>query len=206
MPTDEWFKENPKVSAYIPKELNDKLLEWMKGKNIKKVSQALTVILEEYLGVVQVEPNNQPYLNSDRIEEVESKLTVLSQKFEAMESTIARMQNQEEVSLPVNQSRNSQLSLLESSLKETQEIEEPEEKGVVQVKLNSPEIWTTKQLEEVGVSRSSLRRWRNNKELPKNSEVLKILKYAGKQSEKPFGDLWEVEPLKTQEVPTGADQ
>lgn len=206
MPTDEWFKENPKVAAYIPKELNDKLLEWMQNKNIKKVSQALTAILEEQLGVVQVEPKNQPYLSRDRMEEVESKITALSQKFEEMESTIARMQAQEQVSPPVDQSSNSQLSLLEAPPEEVQKTEDLEEKEVVQVKLNSPEIWTTKQLQEVGVSRNSLTRWKNSTAFPKDSKGFRILKYAGKQSEKPFGDLWEVEPLKSQEVQEDADQ
>jgi hypothetical protein len=78
MPTDEWFKENPKVSAYIPQNLNEKLLEWMKGRSIKKVSQALTTILEEHLGVVQ----NKPIAESgegDRLEALEQKLESLSQ-------------------------------------------------------------------------------------------------------------------------------
>jgi|GEM_PF-1401391 len=78
MPTDEWFKENPKVSAYIPQSLNEKLTEWMKGRSIKKVSQALTAILEEYLGVVQTEPITQP-VKDDRLEALEQKLESLSQ-------------------------------------------------------------------------------------------------------------------------------
>jgi len=78
MPTDEWFKENPKVSAYIPQDLNEKLTDWMKGRNIKKVSQALTAILEEYLGVVQTEPITQP-VRDDRLEALEQKFESLSQ-------------------------------------------------------------------------------------------------------------------------------
>lgn len=78
MPTDEWFKENPKVSAYIPQNLNEKLTEWMKGRSIKKVSQALTAILEEYLGVVQTEPITQP-VRDDRLESLEQKVESLFQ-------------------------------------------------------------------------------------------------------------------------------
>ena len=78
MPTDEWFKENPKVSAYIPHDLNEKLTEWMKGRNIKKVSQALTAILEEYLGVVQTKLITQP-VRDDRLEALEQKFESLSQ-------------------------------------------------------------------------------------------------------------------------------
>lgn len=78
MPTDEWFRENPKVSAYIPKDLNEKLSNWMKGRSIKKVSQALTTILEEHLGVVQTEPITQP-VRDDRLEALEQKFESLSQ-------------------------------------------------------------------------------------------------------------------------------
>ena len=78
MPTDEWFRENPKVSAYIPKELNEKLSKWMKGRSIKKVSQALTTILEEHLGVVQTEPIIQP-VRDDRLEALEQKFESLFQ-------------------------------------------------------------------------------------------------------------------------------
>ena len=61
MPTEEWFKENPKVSAYISTDLNEKLLEWMKQRGLRKVSQALTTILEEHLGVAQSSSLNQNF-------------------------------------------------------------------------------------------------------------------------------------------------
>lgn len=76
MPTNEWFQENPKVSAYISKSLNHQLEEWMKQRSIKKVSQALTTILEEHLGVVQIEPKNgllsQEPINYATVEQLES--------------------------------------------------------------------------------------------------------------------------------------
>lgn len=76
MPTDEWFKENPKVSAYISKELYERLEEWMSGQKIKKVSQALTQILEEYLGLVQSSlpvVQNSSTTDVERIEALEGK-------------------------------------------------------------------------------------------------------------------------------------
>lgn len=72
MPTNEWFQENPKVSAYIPKELHHRLEKWMEQQGVKKVSQALTQILEEYLGVVQ-NKLNQPTADSSRLEILEGK-------------------------------------------------------------------------------------------------------------------------------------
>jgi uncharacterized coiled-coil protein SlyX len=78
MPTDEWFKENPKISAYISN-LNQKLSEWM--KSIKKVSQALTTILEEH----QVKLNqNIESSENDRLRIVEQKLESLSQRVRSL--------------------------------------------------------------------------------------------------------------------------
>lgn len=73
MPTEEWFKENPKVSAYISPDLNERLNEWMKKRGIKKVSQALTVILEEHLGVVQSSLVAQSF-DESRVMALEGKL------------------------------------------------------------------------------------------------------------------------------------
>lgn len=53
MPTPEWFAENPKISAYVSKEIDDALKAWMEQNRVKKVSQALTQILNEYLGLVK---------------------------------------------------------------------------------------------------------------------------------------------------------
>ena len=79
MPTPDWFKENPKVSAYISKDLESRLHEWMATRSIRKESQALTVILEEYLsGVVQpvnqsVDQSSQDYVTNNRFEALEGK-------------------------------------------------------------------------------------------------------------------------------------
>jgi hypothetical protein len=83
MPTDEWFKENPKISAYISPNLNEKLSEWMKNRGIKKVSQALTTILEVHLGVNQDRPNIESSDN-DRLRIVEEKLESLSQEVRSL--------------------------------------------------------------------------------------------------------------------------
>ena len=83
MPTDEWFKENPKISAYISPNLNEKLLEWMSNRGIKKVSQALTSILEVYLGVNQDRPIIESSEN-DRLRILEQKLENLSQEMRSL--------------------------------------------------------------------------------------------------------------------------
>ena len=73
MPTEEWFKENPKISAYISKDLNQQLESWMGQNNIKKVSQALTQILEDYLGVNQSRPSDQNEALSSQLELLKGK-------------------------------------------------------------------------------------------------------------------------------------
>lgn len=83
MPTDEWFKENPKISAYISPNLNEKLSEWMKNRGIKKVSQALTTILESYLGVNQDSPNIESSEN-DWSRMVDQKLESLSEEMKSL--------------------------------------------------------------------------------------------------------------------------
>lgn len=72
MPTNKWFQENPKISAYISKNLYERLEEWMESRGTKKISQALTQILEEHLEVAQVIPN-QSTVNQNRLEVLEGK-------------------------------------------------------------------------------------------------------------------------------------
>jgi hypothetical protein len=72
MPTEDWSKDNPKISAYISSDLYQKFEGWREEHNIKKVSQGLTRILEEYLGVVHTEPSLSNPDNS-RMEALEGK-------------------------------------------------------------------------------------------------------------------------------------
>ena len=192
MPTNEWFKENPKVSAYISSILYQRFEEWMKEKNIKKVSQALTQILEEHLGVVQTELTIQPSIDDDRLESVEANLAALSKKFEEMEAAIAAMQPQTESSLPVVQSDNSQLSILE----------EPQKKEVVQTELNEAEIWTNRQIEErLKVKRQTLSDWNRRGELPRTINGYTIVRALEKQRiDERLQSAWEVHKEKENQV------
>ena len=198
MPTDEWFKENPKVSAYIPHNLNEKLTEWMKGRNIKKVSQALTTILEEYLGVVQTESSTQP-LRDDRLEALEQKFESLSQIVQSLSQIVQEPREPAQAS----SSRVVQFELL--SVEQTEEIalidtnqpievvQEIQDRGVDQTELIKHEVWTTSQVKEfLGTGRSSLEDWKKKNAFPKTIKEHTILKWAGKQTKQPFGNLWEV--------------
>jgi len=224
MPTDEWFKENPKVSAYIPQDLNEKLTEWMKGRSIKKVSQALTAILEEYLGVVQTEPITQP-VRDDRLESLEQKVESLFKIVQELREPIqvsSQRVVQTELPLVVQTPVEEPLSVLEAIalldakqpidvIEEIQE-DEPDEilfefletekqehtkksndKEVEQIEPIENEVWTTPKVVKVlGVSRGSLERWNKKGTLPKTRKGHTILKWAGKETRQPFGNLWEV--------------
>ena len=77
MPSEEWFRENPKVSAYITRELHQKLESWMEENGVKKVSQALTEILEAFL---------EPSKGDDQLAALERKF---EDRFAALENRIA---------------------------------------------------------------------------------------------------------------------
>lgn len=77
MPSEEWFRENPKVSAYITRELHQKLETWMEENGVKKVSQALTEILEAFL---------EPSKANDQVAALERKF---EDRFAALENRIA---------------------------------------------------------------------------------------------------------------------
>ena len=207
MPTDEWFKENPKVSAYIPQNLNEKLTEWMKGRSIKKVSQALTAILEEYLGVVQTEPITQP-VRDDRLEALEQKFESLSRIVQELREPIqANSPKVVQTELfpvePVEEtlSDDEAIALIDAKqpievVEEIQEDEPDEEREIEQSRLIEHEIWTTQQVNEVlGVARSTLERWKKEDAFPKTIKEHTILKWAGKQTTRPFGNLWEIKKL-----------
>jgi len=81
MPTEEWFKENPKVSVYLSPNLHQLLTAWMEKNGIRKNTQALTTILEEYFGVNQSKPVKSN-LDSSRIELLEGKVDSLSRELE----------------------------------------------------------------------------------------------------------------------------
>ena len=80
MPTQDWFKANPKVSAYLSTELNQALQSWMKEHRIKKVSVGLTTILESFLGVNQDKlPVDQSSVSLEQFQELQQRIETLEQ-------------------------------------------------------------------------------------------------------------------------------
>lgn len=114
MPTQKWFEENPKVSAYIPKELHQALESWMAEKQIKKISQAITKILEIQLGFSDKEPIVKPgvYATVEQLNELRNDLKSLLRKelntIQTSKETTAKTQKEKIVQgkLDVGQSSN----------------------------------------------------------------------------------------------------
>lgn len=70
--------DNPKVSAYVPQVLKDRLKEFRKERNNISESQAVTLILSEYF---EVDPSTKPFHNSisQRLEDLERKLAQVNE-------------------------------------------------------------------------------------------------------------------------------
>lgn len=201
MPNNDWFKQNPKVSAYLSPDLYERLEAWMKTRNIKKVSQGLTTILEEYLGVVQktevdqIELIELPTAENDRIEALRKQIETLSSSFEKRFEVLAHAidsikktgnSTQPAGSPTVNQSSASQLSI----------PVDPQNEQTDQSSPKHTEIWTTKDIsEKLGVDRRKLERYKNDGKFPYAIQGHTILGFAGKQDKSPFSSLWKVQRL-----------
>jgi hypothetical protein len=118
MPSPQWFEDNPKVSAYIAKELHDALETWMREKQIKKVSQALTKILEIHLGFTEELPAIAPgtYATVEQLDELRGELRAIAEKIEAL----PREQ------LKASKPKVGQLDLLPQKAEEKKELESDE--------------------------------------------------------------------------------
>jgi hypothetical protein len=81
VPTPEWFAENPKISAYISPEINDALKAWMEQNRVKKVSQALTTILEQHLGLVDAPKviSEGQYATLEQLQELTARVETLEE-------------------------------------------------------------------------------------------------------------------------------
>ena len=119
MPSKEWFEENPKVSAYISKELHQSLETWMKDKGIKKVSQALTEILEQFLHNPQTDHASN---YAERIEMLERKFAELESRVTTVNLAIAEIQSGPVV---VQSGDKRQLSLDDITEPSTEQPEQP---------------------------------------------------------------------------------
>ncbi|MFM7427424.1 MAG: hypothetical protein ACKO7W_20895 [Elainella sp.] len=114
MPTEEWCKENPKVAAYISRELNERLLAWMEQRGIKKVSQALTAILEKELEASESHAGAGSR-EDERLAALEEKVDHLAQIVLELRDTVKAGRGKSDLKA-TSARRSGQLSLLESEM------------------------------------------------------------------------------------------
>lgn len=69
--------ENRRVAAYLPKQLDDRFKAFIAERNLKGESQALVVILSEFLGVAHDSESFSSSLLSTRVDAIEKNLAQL---------------------------------------------------------------------------------------------------------------------------------
>ena len=89
MATKEWLENHAKVTAYLDFSLYASLEDWMKTHKIKKVSQALVIILEHYLeGNIPTEV--LPETLFQEVKDLKAKTT----EIDHLEATVAEQQSE----------------------------------------------------------------------------------------------------------------
>ena len=82
MPTDAWFKANPKISGYVPQTVYDRLIQFKDERGIS-ISQAVTTVLSEYFGVDRgVDQSSFAGVTLAQVQELEQGLASLAEVVE----------------------------------------------------------------------------------------------------------------------------
>lgn len=118
MATNEWLNNHAKVTAYLDLSLYASLEDWMKTHKIKKVSQALVIILEHYL-----EGNIPTEVLPETLEQEVKDLKAKTTEIDHLEATIAEQQVEftdeiDSLRTEINELRQALINAGLSSLKE----------------------------------------------------------------------------------------
>ena len=171
MPTDEWKRENPKVSGHIPKQLKDELDQFIKDQGLKGTSEALRIILENHF-------NQSEFLTSSQ-QSTESSHLVLNSLEKRLKSVESQLR---EHSAMIREFKDSQKSQ-EKSQEVLNSIDNPKPKSSQPV-LNRSQLtifdgWLTtgeaySQVQERGYEKSqgTFRRTLANGKVPQELEIL----------------------------------
>lgn len=191
MPTKQWFEENPKVTAYISKELHQKLETFMAEEGYKKVSQAITAILEERLSGKKQSRDN----------DLRQEVAQLRAKVDQHETFMFKIiQGGLKEALPVEESqvlsgnRYNQLTLEEAQPEGRPKVEQskPAPK-VIQGKPKRQEL-TTKEVEGlIGISRKKLEYKKKTGNLPYTDNGYTVTQWLRKETKQPYNNIWEVQ-------------
>lgn len=134
--------ENPKVSAYVPQPIKDRLTQFRAERNVSE-SQAVTTILAEYFEMTEVlgrSPDGMGGVTLAGMQVIETRLATF---MELVESRLAVLENasQNKNELPViherlPENKQSTSSLPSDSLPEIQPETQPEEQETSEIPLN----------------------------------------------------------------------
>jgi glutamyl/glutaminyl-tRNA synthetase len=89
MATNEWLQNHAKVTAYLDFSLYASLEDWMKTHKIKKVSQALVIILEHYL-----EGNIPTEVLPENLEQEVKNLKAKTTEIDDLSATVAEQKSE----------------------------------------------------------------------------------------------------------------
>lgn len=204
MPTKEWFRENPKVSAYISQDLYSKLEEYMRREGIKKVSQGVTAILEKTLS-----PTNQPETKENQAEKkLKQEVDQLKSKVNQIELLISKalrndisaqaIVRQEERSkynqLTIDQAEIEKQAATEKQESTNKQDQDPEVDLIKPKVIQKPRNLTTKEVEKLtGISRKKLESRKKKNQLPYTEGNFTIVRWVEKQTAPPHSNIWEVQ-------------
>ena len=88
MPSNQWKKDNPKISGHIPKSLKDQLNQFIEEQGLSGVSEALRIILKSHFSKSKSstssqlsDKSSQPVLNSieERLKALETQIQEYSE-------------------------------------------------------------------------------------------------------------------------------
>ena len=107
MATDEWKKDNPKVSGHIPKELKAQLDQFIKDQGLRGTSEALRIILENHFNQPELSTSSQQIVNSDNEQwnRIEEKLEKIYKEIQAQPKSPKVLNSKTKSSKPVDNSK-----------------------------------------------------------------------------------------------------
>lgn len=106
MPSEDWLKENPKVSTHIPQHLYDELLRFMADQSINSTAKAVKLILKQYLSSQQQSKvdHSVDHLVNNRLKTIEEKVSEISRLLAELTSTHKNKNSSPLVGNPLSES------------------------------------------------------------------------------------------------------
>ena len=171
MPSNQWKKDNPKISGHIPKSLKDQLNKFIEEQGLSGVSEALRIILKSHFSNSEfstssqlLNKSSQPVLNS--IEERLKSLETQIQEYSELKEEFEIAQKNKEYQLKVlNPSPN-------PKLQSSQTVQNRSQLTIFDGWLTTGEAYTELQQRGYEKSQGTFRRTLKNGKIPAELERL----------------------------------